>query len=287
MNCPMIMNVSGEGEAEAIIRAFKNLGAEFRSERLDLPPFVNRIKIDVGLSGNAPNSFAWLYENPVDLLVIAFEPVLSNLGALNALIDSMPDSSKLRKRFWILPFALGASYGSSVIHVTADGGQSSLLIPKDTGIIESQGTVVVTLEQVLKLIPEDRLPFIDFLKTDCQGTDLEVLRGAGSQLQRIVVTTVEADAYSYKRATNSIFKIKKYMKQRGFTQLNPRPFYRIILGNILKRVPWLHSRIAPHIHSPVQQSDLGASIFTEDPTFVNEKLKFMLENNSISAYQKG
>lgn len=139
----------------------------------------------------------------------------------------------------------------------------------------------------MKLIPENRFPFIDFLKTDCQGTDLEVLRGAGSQLQRIVVTTVEADAYSYKRATNGIFKIKRFMKEHGFTQLNPRSFYRVILGNSLKRLPWLHSRIAPHIKSPVKQSDLGKAIFTEDPTFVNEKLKFMLDANSISAYQKG
>jgi FkbM family methyltransferase len=287
VNSSTMLSVFIECEDKAIIGALSSQGAEFKAGRLDLPAFVNRIKIDVGLSGNAPNSFAWLNEDPVGLLVIAFEPVKKNLIALNQLIDSVPNPSDLRKRFWILPFALGSSYGSSQIHVTADAGQSSLLIPKDTSIIESQGTVVVTLEQFLKLIPEDRFPIIDFLKTDCQGTDLEVLRGAGSQLQRIVVITVEADAYSYKRATNSIFKIRRYMKRHDFTQLNPRPFYRVILGNILQRLPWLHSRIAPHINSPVKQSNLGKVIFTEDPTFVNEKLKSLLETSSISAYQKG
>ena len=52
----------------------EHIPAEFISNnKISLPNNLNKVKIDVGLSFNAPNSYRWLKENP-NLIVIGFEP---------------------------------------------------------------------------------------------------------------------------------------------------------------------------------------------------------------------
>ena len=50
---------------------------EFKNHKIKLPKWCKRIKIDIGLSDNAPQTRIWL-ENQSDLIVFGFEPVKDN-----------------------------------------------------------------------------------------------------------------------------------------------------------------------------------------------------------------
>ena len=52
-------------------------GIEFKNHKIKLPKWCKRIKIDIGLSENAPQTRIWL-ENQPDLIVFGFEPVKDN-----------------------------------------------------------------------------------------------------------------------------------------------------------------------------------------------------------------
>ena len=60
-----------------MINLLKKSGIKFINNKIKIPDWCKRIKIDIGLSENAPQTRVWL-ENQDDLLVFGFEPVKQN-----------------------------------------------------------------------------------------------------------------------------------------------------------------------------------------------------------------
>ena len=66
------------------------------------------------------------------------------------------------------------------------------------------------------------MQYIDYIKIDAQGSDLNILKGAGDYLkERVVFVTAEPDGYQYNGAAEcNSDNITKYMLSQNFIKIN-------------------------------------------------------------------
>ncbi len=226
--------------------------------KIDLPSTAKHVKLDIGLSYNAPMSQHWLTQEE-DLVVFGFEPNPESLdeitrGAIKKASshgDSL-DVKYIGSRFFLIPCALGASSSEKTpFYITAkDCGCSSLYQPKSMDVSRVIEVPVFTLSDFFDLFPFDTHPVIDYIKIDAQGADLNIAKGAGRYLSdRVVFITLEAENAEYKNTSNSENEIGKYMKSIGFIR------YR--------------------------------SSKTTDPTYLNTRFAAYAKTHQLQIYQKG
>lgn len=106
-----------------------------------------------------------------------------------------------------------------------DCGTSSLLKhdEKRLGSIKNLVKVnVCSLKMFFDNFPWERFEYIDYIKIDAQGSDLNILKGTGKYLQeRVVFVTTEADGYCYYGAEEcNIDNITNYMVSQNFIKIN-------------------------------------------------------------------
>jgi len=173
-------------------------------KHIKIPDWVKRVKIDVGLSVNAPQACIWLDEDP-ELFVIGVEPSRSNLmGLLKPESSWQPKLNPvlLDERIIILPYAISSlpNFSSVAFHEIeslpgiSNCGMSSLKRLVDPTLIRRISRVqTLQLATIISSIFMDTHYFIDHVKTDCQGADYNVLVSAQDLLKRVVFYTFELD----------------------------------------------------------------------------------------------
>lgn len=181
--------------------------------RYVLPRGVRRAWIDVG-AHLLEQTRAELERND-DVAVIAIEP-------LEECWKTWPDNPRLIA----LPVAISLERGFMDFHVNSDNATSSLL-PSVEGNSVSQYTrtvrvtkvPVLRLEDVLERIPPE--VEVEFVKTDVQGHDLQVLKSAADQIRR--VEKVQAEVINEKIYEGSgelrpgtEAEFVSYMQTKGF-----------------------------------------------------------------------
>jgi FkbM family methyltransferase len=245
-------------------------GFVFNSEKFTLPTWVGNVKLDVGLSSNAPQSELWL-QNDSETFVFGFEPVLSNLNSLRSGESDWPiklDPERIGESISLVPCALGSKsmVGLREIFVTnEDSGRSSLLHPVKFSISRQEVVSVFTLASFLELFPFDRISSIDHLKIDVQGSDFEVLKGTSRFLRKISVVTVEVDQFDYENTTNDFKKIR---------------FFMLFFGHVYTRHP-------KNWNKWFQRFRIHIRIDTHDPTFINVFHLAKFRKRSLTAIQAG
>lgn len=183
---------------------------------LKLPPRVKVVHIDVG--AHMLETTSWVLEQTGDrptIGLIAIEPQEQCWA-------KWPD----RARLISLPVAIFTERGTMDFHVNAADVTSSLATSKTGTELDAQLTTVevrkvpvLRLEDVLAAIPPEIE--IDYLKSDVQGADLQVLQSAGEQLRRVRRVKVEVvnapyytDVPGHKAGTEA--EIVEYMEKTGF-----------------------------------------------------------------------
>jgi FkbM family methyltransferase len=240
----------------------KKCGVPFDSnEKILIPSWVKHIKLDIGLSYNAPHTQAWLTKEP-ETLVFGFEcnpySVASICSPFNKKLDNghgnVLEFKYINTRAYIIPVALGKDRCPAMKFYVTDGcgGNSSFFKPSEMETRfrtkEIIDVPVYTLADFFELLP-DSIKYVDFIKIDAQGADLDILKGAGDWItKKVVFVTAEAEVGdSYIGVTGNNYTLREYMKTKNFSHIK-------------------------HLH-------------TEDPTFVNETL--LQYTNEVSIYQKG
>ena len=202
----------------------------------DIPENCTHVKLDVGLSYSAPQSQNWLSREP-DLMVFGFEPnpdLVDIISKGNIQKRDPCHGEPLQKkyidekRFSLVSIAL-----SDVDKVEQmdfyinknDCGTSSLFKhdEKYLGSIEKVVRVnVCSLKMFFDNFPWERFEYIDYIKIDAQGSDLNILKSAGKYLQeRVVYVTAEPDGKFYDGAEEcNINNIKNYILSQNFIQIN-------------------------------------------------------------------
>ena len=142
-----------------------------------IPKGVRRVWIDVGAHLLETTRPSLMHKK--DLALIAVEP-------LAECWKQWPD----HERLIALPIAISLERGSMDFNVNAFNDTSSLLksaqgteLDRLTRTVEVRKVPVLRLEDVLARIPPE--VDVEYVKTDVQGVDLQVLKSAGEQLRRV------------------------------------------------------------------------------------------------------
>lgn len=199
--------------------------------KLNIPSHIKKIKFDVGLSWCAPNSASWLQnDSNNELFVIGIEPnrfACKRIG--NKVLNPHPPYEKYilnENNYMLLNCAIDNVSGLTMqdfYHVGGDPGTSSFLKPtskleKRHGLKVKEVSKVVTipLSFILEKIPWDRFDYIEQIKTDCQGKDLDVVLSCNDFLEKIVFFDCEvATGGLYENELDAKFVVNT-IESKGF-----------------------------------------------------------------------
>jgi FkbM family methyltransferase len=196
---------------------------------------ITHVKLDIGLSYNAPHSHNWLETEP-DLLVIGFEPnpdFLSsisskdNINKRESCHGNPIDKKYVNERFFLFPVALSnVNEPTEMIfyETQKDVGCSSLYKPIDINLGEykiKSNVPVYSLKHFFDLFPFDKFEYIDYIKIDAQGSDLDILQSADYYLrEKVVYITAEPESNSYENCShNNEQNIEKYLLSQNFIRV--------------------------------------------------------------------
>lgn len=204
-------------------------------DQYEIPENVTNIKIDIGLSFCAPVSNKWLIAEP-NVAVFGFEP---NPESCNAIITQNYGNQWIpngylekrfidKKRFHLFQYAISNPTDETNMKLYVnhlDCGTSSLFShdQQKLGRIKFATDVpVISLRIFFDKFPWDRFEYIDYIKIDAQGSDLNILKGAGDYLkERVVYVTAEPDGHYYTNAEEcNESNIDSYMFSQGFQRIN-------------------------------------------------------------------
>lgn len=207
-----------------------------------------RIRIDVGLDISPPFTNFWVRNYP-DVFVLGFEPSKSALTKLFGRDENevftrgctlyahfkSENFDKLLKNepikldeinTIIFPYALTSTPWKQItFYDNIDSGTSSVY--KSLAHTEKSMTQVVatTLDSILDLVDFGDIEFIEVLKIDTQGHDLDILMGARKYLEKIMYVQVEISTYGqYEMAPENFIIMDSLLRSYGFfmEQRDPR-----------------------------------------------------------------
>jgi len=200
-----------------------------------IPLNIKRIKLDVGLSYNAPHTQNWFENDNInnDLYIFGFEPNPECINSIlnKNIINKHPTVNPLDNKyinddyFQLIPVALEnveEEKSMDFYCMTNDCGTSSLKKPIGLGEIKEIVKVpVFSLKHFFDLFDWNRFPIIEYLKIDAQGSDLDIIKSGGDYIKKIIFITAEPENYYYENCRhNNIIEMKNYLETKNFILIN-------------------------------------------------------------------
>ena len=194
-----------------------------KNNKLVLPKNTTKVMIDVGTSVDWGNSIKFLDENKKNGAVIGIEPNIDSWLLAKGIyffnkrdhINALPLYTKeFSKRIIFLPAAIAPYEGFSRFYGHDKLGTSSML---DSAFETVNSTVVPTmkLSQVIELVP-DNIEYIEILKIDAEGFDLQILKSAEDHITRVALITVECtNGHLFKNGYKPQ-EIQKFLMSKNF-----------------------------------------------------------------------
>lgn len=206
-----------------------------KQNKIFINPKFKKVKLDIGLSMNAPNSELWL-RNEEDLMVLGFEPSSNCFNSLT--LDSEDTRAKYPQYVYMNSERIGVSFFPIKCAISSGEpryqkfyntaanendknlfGCSSLYTPTYFPVHYTEEVPVLSLKHVFDLFPWDQIPYIDQLKADTQGSDFDVLVGAGDYLNNIVYVTIENSTQGQYVKEDDYHKFDSYLKKYNFHKI--------------------------------------------------------------------
>ena len=123
-----------------------------------------------------------------------------------------------------VPVALGGEAGPAPLHLTREPACSSLY-PPDVGLVETRpalvvitpaGEVEVELQTLDGWTGREGVDRVDFVKLDTQGSELDILQGAGRTLQAVRVVEAEVEFNPIYQSQPLFADVDRYLRGHGF-----------------------------------------------------------------------
>ena len=172
-----------------------------------------KLRIDVGLSFNMPNSIQWL--NDPNVYVIGIEPHPGNFEFCCSNLETLHTGD----RCYLIEAAISnvsEPREQDFYGLSGDAGTSSLCKP--TGRFKDRIDRVYTVETISLSDILDNIKYerIDVLKTDTQGNDLNVMKSAGDHLKNVDFIYAEYDESDDYENANTGPELDEYLEEMGF-----------------------------------------------------------------------
>ncbi len=246
------------------------------SLEIKIPDKIKYLRIDIGLSDDAAHSVEALLDNE-DRMIIGIEPHPKNIEGLK---KGMPkhysislDNKYVRKgynlkliddlldKFIIIQGAAGSSKNiqeRKFFSAYPDRGNSSFYetqSPEVSGNTSDEHFIVkeFSLNYLLSQIDFGRIDFIESIKIDTEGHDLEVIKGASRFMDRILYFRIECFRGIYPNSefaeknkfpshilfgtdgyVDSASAIIEYLKNYNFSLISTQPGDYVFLNEKLK-----------------------------------------------------
>lgn len=148
-------------------------------------------------------------------VIYAFEPIPHLFEQLSRTASSFSNIQPF-------PFALGQVDGTSKMYVSAgrSDGSSSLLKPKEHLTVHPLVTfgeeITVNVTNLETFAEQNRVPHVDFLWLDLQGSELQALRGARGVLDNVQAIHAEVSLIETYEGAPLYAEIRNWLAQQGF-----------------------------------------------------------------------
>lgn len=205
-----------------------------------------------------------------------------------------PESSGLKKMQatkafdWIVPHAFADKDGTASLYITKARGWCSLLKPDEAAIqkivtplcwqtrpfeVVATETINVTTIDAIK----PKLPQIDFLQIDVQGTELAVLQGAANTLLSIAVLELEVRFSRIYEGEKIFPEINAYLENQGFLQFQMTRQGELEFGDTFTEANacWFNVRIAQE--NPDFMADLKRYATAKHELYGNSVLRLLCD----------
>jgi len=183
---------------------------------IKIPSNIKSLRLDIGLSTTAPNTYKWIRDSD-DCFVIAVEPVLRSIKSSCILMRPVPNINNV----YFIHAAIDNVTEPQpwTIYVTEkDIGCSSLYRPVEFVTAWEEDTTKISLKAVLDRIQWEKVDFdyIEYLKTDTQGNEIEVLKSMGKYLNKVVFIEIECDTNDQYHGTPSRDQTISFLEDNNF-----------------------------------------------------------------------
>jgi FkbM family methyltransferase len=196
----------------------KLLKLPFVHDLLNEQPFV---VVDVGASGGMSGKWASLQ---APLRYVGFEPDEAEHRKLVARADP--------NRETYFNAGIAGTTGEVDFRVTRMQACSSLLAPNWEFVapfrpndFEVVRTIQISVDTLDHQLAEARIPRVDFLKLDTQGTELDILKGAVQTLDGVFALDVEVEFQPLYRGQPLFGSVDEFLRGRGFECFDLSPRY--------------------------------------------------------------
>ena len=197
--------------------------------KIIIPDGCKRVKLDVGLSNNAPHAEIWL-EDSDDTCVYGFEPNPYNIQYMKNFTEDQKyqiiqlDPKRINKNLFIIETALsdGEPRDTTFYCTKGDPGTSSMYEPlrQNEEVFKVKDVInvpVITLKHFFDVFPWDKVSYIEQLKVDAQSADFDIIRGCGDYLsERIVYLDVEISTSNQYKHYENPQEFHNYIVNSGF-----------------------------------------------------------------------
>jgi len=178
---------------------------------------------DVGALWGVDNTLVQTLRTQKRLRIIGFEP---NRAECERLRTAHPDDL-------YLPFGVGHQDGEYPFHLTAFNACSSFLVPDlealkgypHQALFKVASIQPLPMRRFDSLIEKGVIPDPDFVKMDCQGFELHVLRGFGRHLAKVLGVRLETHLRPLYKGQALFGDIYEYMRSQGFILRDLRSAY--------------------------------------------------------------
>ena len=196
---------------------------------IEIPEHIKRLRFDIGLSYCAPNSAVWLRKKSSDLYVIGIEPnafCVENIKNNGIYCQQYNINPFKTENFHLINCALDDVESPKIktfYNMEGDPGTSSLLKPTYTlgySIKNTSQILTVSFKSILEKLPWDRFEYIELVKIDTQGKDLDIIKSAGSYLEKIVFLNCEVNTFDHYEKNPKPEEYEEYLSRAGFIKIS-------------------------------------------------------------------